>query len=341
MQNIYDCTFLELTNFLIDNSVPKFRAKQVWDWLYCKNVTDFTEMKNLDKKTLNILSEFFYLPNYKVIKFQDDNINTQKVLLELNDTERVETVLMKQKHGYSICVTTQIGCKIGCSFCASHLDGFTRNLSAGEIVGQIMFFQQKLAEQGNRVSHVVIMGIGEPMDNYENVIKFIDIINDEAGLKIGARHITLSTSGIVPKILELANYPKQINLAISLHAPTNEKRSKIMKINNVYNIEQVIDAVNIYIEKTNRRVSFEYIMLKDVNDSIADANQLVKLLRGINCHVNLIPFNHVEEYELSKSSLETTKKFCQVLEDEHIQVTIRRAMGEKIDGACGQLRRKR
>jgi len=245
---------------------------------------------------------------------------------------------MKYKHGSSVCVTTQIGCKIGCSFCASHLGGFQRNLTAGEIVAQVIIFERELRKENDRVGNVVVMGIGEPMDNLPNVLNFINIINDEKGLNIGARHITVSTSGIVPKIREFIEFGKQVNLAVSLHAPNNKIRSDIMKINDVYPIEELIQVIRDYISKTNRRVSFEYIMLDGINDSIKDAEELSALVRGLNCHINIIPYNEINEYSHKKSSEEKVKKFVKVLENKKIQVSVRKAKGKNIDGACGQLR---
>ncbi len=340
MNNIYNYNFTELEKSMIDNLIPKFRVKQIWKWLYEKQINTFDEMSNVDRKTIDFLKQNYLFEKPNEIKYLQDNEGTQKSLLELSDKQLIETVMMKQKYGNSVCVTTQVGCKIGCSFCASHLGGFVRNLSTSEIVEQVMYWENKLKDSLQRVSHIVIMGIGEPMDNFDNVMKFIDIINDQNGLKIGARHITLSTSGIVPKIYDLAHYDKQINLAISLHAPNNQLRTSIMKINKVHNIESIIEAVEYYIDKTNRRVSFEYIMLKDKNDTLDDAKELVKLLRGLNCHVNLIPFNDVSELELTKSSYVATQAFEKILIENKIQVSIRKPKGVTIDGACGQLRLK-
>ena len=338
--DIYNLEYNQLIDELKANNIASFRAKQIWNWLYVNFVDSFDKMTNLDQKTLNFLKNNYKLNPLNIIKHQKAKDQTEKILSKLDDGETIETVLMKYDYGYSVCVTTQIGCKIGCSFCASHLGGFKRNLETGEIVKQIIFFAKKLKKINQRVSHVVIMGIGEPLDNLENVFKFINIINDQNGLKIGARHITLSTSGIVPKFKDIMNYDKQINLAISLHASNNETRSKIMKINNVYNIEAILDATKEYIKKTNRRVSFEYILLKNINDSLNDANNLVDLLRGINCHVNLIPFNTVEEYDYQTSDYNKIQDFYQVLKNKNIQVSIRNSKGQDIDGACGQLRRK-
>ncbi len=340
MENIYNLNYNELETVIKNAGLPKFRTKQIWSWLYKHLITDFTQMNNVDQKTKNYLEENYFIPKYEIVKHQKSSDGTQKVLLQLTDKEVVETVLMKYKHGYSVCVTTQIGCKIGCSFCASHLGGFKRNLSTGEIVAQVIAFSRIVAPEGERVGNIVVMGIGEPMDNLENVFQFIDIINDDQGLNIGARHITVSTSGIVPKMYELIEYPKQINLAISLHASNNEVRSQIMKINNVYSIEDIMKVTKEYIAKTNRRVSFEYIMLSGINDQVEHAKELANLVYGVNCHINLIPFNSVEEYDYRKSQDEQIKKFEKILKERNIQVTTRKSKGDDIDGACGQLRRK-
>lgn len=340
MENIYNLNYNELETVIKEAGLPKFRTKQIWSWLYKHLITEFNQMNNVDQKTKNYLEENYFIPNYEIVKHQKSSDGTQKVLLQLTDKEVVETVLMKYKHGYSVCVTTQIGCKIGCSFCASHLGGFKRNLSTGEIVAQVIAFSRIVVPEGERVGNIVVMGIGEPMDNLDNVLQFIDIINDDQGLNIGARHITVSTSGIVPKMYELIEYPKQINLAISLHASNNEVRSQIMKINNVYSIEDIMKVTKEYIAKTNRRVSFEYIMLSGINDQVEHAKELANLVYGVNCHINLIPFNSVEEYDYRKSQDDQIKKFEKILKERNIQVTTRKSKGDDIDGACGQLRRK-
>lgn len=340
MTNIYNYNKEQLTALLVENGIPKFRSKQVWDWLYKKLVTDFSQMKNLDSKTLELLKQQTYIPTMELVKHQVATDGTQKALMRLNDKKLIETVLMKYKHGYSVCVTTQIGCAVGCSFCASGLLGFTRNLEAGEIIAQVVFWQRIVATENERVSNVVVMGIGEPFNNYKNTLSFIDCINDKDGLGIGARHITISTSGIVPKIYELATYPKQVNLAISLHAADDLTRSKIMKINDAYPIADLMDAVDNYIEVTNRRISFEYIMLSGVNDSANDAEKLAKLVHGKNCHINLIPYNSVDENDYSATPQKTIDSFVNILDKHSIQVSVRRSNGEDIDGACGQLRHK-
>ncbi len=340
MINIYDLKFEELQQQLVSFGVAKFRGKQVWNWLYKSHANDFNDMKNLDKKTIEILQHNYFMPNFEQVKLQKATDGTQKALLRLSDGNLIETVLMKYKHGYSVCVTTQIGCAVGCSFCASGLLGFTRNLSSGEVVMQVAYWNKQLASIDERVSNVVVMGIGEPFNNYKNTLKFIDIINDDNGFNIGARHITVSTSGIVPKIYELCEYDKQINLAISLHSADDHTRSSIMKINDAYDLEELMTAVKYYISHTNRRVSFEYIMLRGVNDSEMDAIKLANLVHGLNCHVNIIPYNAVDENVYKATEKQSIDQFVSILEKRRIQVTLRRANGEEIDGACGQLRHK-
>lgn len=339
--NVFDLEFNQLKDILEANNIASFRAKQIWEWLYVHLVTDYEQMTNLDAKTKEFMANNYPIIIPKLVQQQEDDVDgTIKVLLALEDDEVIETVLMKQEYGYSVCVTSQIGCRIGCSFCASHLGGFKRNLSAGEIVSQVLHFSRILKPRDERVSHVVVMGIGEPLDNLDNVLEFVNIINDHKGLNIGARHITVSTSGIVPKIKEFSEFDKQINLAVSLHAPNNELRSELMKINNAYPVEKLMEAINKYIDKTNRRVSMEYIMINNVNDHKQEAIELSKLLKGMNVHVNLIPFNAVSEYNYSRSKENVINDFAKVLKDNHIQTTIRYSKGSNIDGACGQLRYK-
>ncbi len=340
MHNIYDYKLEELEELFKELNIPKFRAKQVWNFLYKNLVDDFENMHTLSKQDIKKLKENFYINTMFLKVHQRSKDGTQKALLTLNDNQDIETVLMKYKHGYSVCVTTQVGCKIGCSFCASHLGGFIRNLSSGEIVEQIMFWEKLLKEKDARVDNIVVMGIGEPFDNLENVLKFIDIVNDDKALNIGARKITVSTSGIVSKFDDFINYDKQINLAISLHAPNDKIRSRIMKINNVYNIEMLLKKVRKYLSLKNRQVTFEYILLDSINDTKDCAYELATLIGDLNIHVNLIPYNSVFENGYKKSQEEKIKNFEQILNLNGISVSVRQQKGSDIDGACGQLRSK-
>ena len=294
-------------------------------------------MKNLSLELREKLKENFDICNFKILRKLESKDGTKKYLFDLNDGNAIETVLMEYKHGMSICVSSQVGCKMGCKFCASTGIPFVRSLSSGEIVNQILEVQK---DAKVRISNIVFMGIGEPLDNYDNVINAIRIINNQKGLNIGARHISVSTSGIVPKIYKLAEENIQCTLSISLHSSDNAKRSAMMPVNNVYNIEELIKACKEYIKITNRRVSFEYALSKDNNDNLQDAKELVKLLKGMLCHVNLIPINKIEGGIYTKSSNENIIKFRDYLNDNGIVATIRRELGSDIDAACGQLRRK-
>lgn len=341
MKNIFDFKQEKLEGEFEKNSFPKYRVKQVYNFLYINLVSDFDSMYTLPQELILYLKNSYSLGTIKENIKQVSTDGTEKVLLELSDGEKIETVLMKYKHGYTVCVTTQIGCKIGCSFCASHRGGFIRNLSSGEIVEQVVYWNRYLKRRNSRVSNIVVMGIGEPLDNIDNVLEFIDIINDKIGFNIGARKITISTSGIAPKMDRLIKYDKQINLAVSIHAPNNELRSKIMKINDTYSIEDIMKKIDEYLEKTNRQVTFEYIMLKHVNDSKEEALELAKVIGKKDIHVNLIPYNTVFETEYGKSSIEIMDDFQKVLTDNSISSTIRAQKGNDIDGACGQLRNKK
>ena len=334
MQNIYGITFEELENYFIKNNDKKFKATQVYNWVYKKRINSFEEMRNVSKDTINTMKEKFYFSKLDIIDKRTDK-DTAKYLFRLNDNEKVEAVVMYHDYGTSICISTQVGCNMGCKFCESGRLKKKRNLEVHEMVLQILMIEEDI---GERLSHVVLMGIGEPFDNYDNVIKFIDIINCGKGIDLGSRHITVSTCGIVPKIKEFTNYDKQVNLAISLHAPNNKIRDSIMNINKAYPIEEVISAIKDYIKKTNRRVTFEYIMLKDVNDTSECAKELAKLLRGINCYVNLIPYNETSHIEYKKSKQDTIMNFYDILKKNKIGVTIRREFGSKLNAACGQLR---
>ena len=316
-----------------------FRAEQIFKWLFQDKVMSFDEMTNLSLELRQKLNENYSIGNFKIVKMLESVDGTKKYLFDVQDEEGnlIETVLMEYHHGYSVCVSSQIGCKMGCKFCASTGIPFSRGLEAGEIVEQIVAIEQ---DQGIKVSNIVYMGVGEPLDNFENVMKSIEIINNPKGLNIGARHISISTSGIVPKIYELADKKLQCTLSISLHASNNAKRSAMMPVNDAYPIEKLMEACKYYIEKTNKRISFEYALAKDNNDNLDDAKELVKLLSGMLAHVNLIPINHIEDGKFTKSTNENIIRFRDYLNDHGITATIRRELGSDIEAACGQLRRK-
>lgn len=337
MKNIKDYNLEELKNELKEIGEKPFRAEQIFKWLYHEKVQSFDEMTNLSLELREKLKENYTICNFNILKKQESKDGTIKYLFDVLDDNAIETVLMKYHHGNSICVSSQIGCKMGCKFCASTGINFIRNLTSGEIVEQIIRVEQ---DTGERISNVVLMGIGEPLDNYDNVVNAIRLINHPKGLNIGARHISISTSGLVPKIYQLAEENIQCTLSISLHATDNQKRSRMMPVNNTYPIEELLQACKDYIAKTNRRISFEYALAKDNNDNLKDAKQLVKLLKGMLCHVNLIPINKIENGKFDKSSNENIIKFRDYLNDHGIVATIRRELGSDIDAACGQLRRK-
>lgn len=334
MNNIYNYTKKNLENYFLKIGETKFRAAQVFDWLYIKRVTSFDLMTNLKKDLIKYLKENFSMDTIKLVKKQSD-VDVKKYLFELYDGNKIEAVLMNHDYGNSLCVSTEVGCNMGCRFCESGRLKKVRNLNAFELVLQILKVEEDIKE---RVSHVVLMGIGEPFDNYDNVMKFINIINDPKGINIGIRHITVSTCGIVPKIKEFTKEKTGVNLAISLHAPTDLVRDKIMPINKAYKIGDIMDAVRDYIAKTNRRVTFEYILLKGVNDSEDCAIKLVHLLKGLNCYVNLIPYNETSHIEYKTSPKVTINRFYDILKEGNINVTIRREFGSKVSAACGQLR---
>lgn len=343
--SIYGLTFDALSEWLVEHGEKKFRTTQIWEWLYQQRVHSFEEMTNLSKNTRELLSNAFIIQPLLEKIVQESQDGTVKFLFELPDNLMIETVMMKQEYGLSVCVTTQVGCNIGCTFCASGLLKKQRDLSSAEITAQIMAVQDYLDLKGQegRVSHVVVMGIGEPFDNYESVMTFVSIINHPKGLAIGARHITVSTSGLVPKIYEFADNGLQINLAISLHAPNDSIRSALMKINNTYPIKDLMESVKHYIDTTNRRVTFEYILLDNVNDSEENALELAHLLRPMKklVYVNLIPYNSVDEHSQYKKSSKTRMlRFYDVLKKEGINCVIRQEHGADIDAACGQLRGK-
>lgn len=341
--SIYSLTRDELIAWAIEHGEKKFRASQIWDWLYKKRVQSFDEMTNISKDFIALLNENFVVNPLKQRIVQESADGTVKYLFELPDGMLIETVLMRQYYGLSVCVTTQVGCNIGCTFCASGLIKKQRDLNNGEITAQIMLVQKYFDErgQGERVSHIVVMGIGEPFDNYTNVLKFLRTVNDDNGLAIGARHITVSTSGLAHKIREFANEGVQVNLAVSLHAPNNELRSSIMRINRSFPLEKLFAAIEYYIETTNRRVTFEYIMLNGVNDTPENAQELADLTKKIRklSYVNLIPYNPVSEHDqYSRSPKERVEAFYDVLKKNGVNCVVRQEHGTDIDAACGQLR---
>ena len=335
-KNLKSYTYNEL-EALVRNELgePSFRAKQIFEWLY-RGAESFDEMSNLSKSLRERLEAAYTAGNLKIEqKFVSRIDETRRYLLKLEDGNYIESVLMKYHHGYTICVSSQVGCAMGCRFCASTRNGKARNLSAGEIIGQVMTVQKDL---GERISNIVMMGIGEPLDNYDEVLKFLEIVNHPSGLNIGHRHITLSTCGLVPKIKDLADRQLQITLSVSLHAADDETRSEIMPVNRRYSISQLMEACRYYIKKTNRRISFEYTLISGVNDNSAEAEKLLKLLHGMLCHVNLIPVNPVKETGFKQGSRAKIEEFQRILESGGISATIRREMGADISAACGQLR---
>ncbi len=337
MKNIKDYNLDSLKEEFINMGEKPFRAEQVFKWLYEEKVKEFDEMTNLSLALREKLKENYTMCNFNILKKQESSDGTKKYLFDILDGNAIETVLMSYHHGYSLCVSSQVGCKMGCKFCASTGIQFARNLTSGEIVEQILAVEQ---DNNIRIANIVFMGIGEPLDNYDNVVNAIRIINNQKGINIGARHISISTSGLVPKIYKLAEENIQCTLSISLHATTNEKRSSMMPVNKLYPIEELLKACKDYINKTNRRISFEYALAKDNNDNLEDAKRLVHLLKGMICHVNLIPINKIENGAYTKSSNENIMKFRDYLNDHGIVATIRRELGSDIDAACGQLRRK-
>lgn len=336
MKNLLDFTLDEFSSWLKENGESAFRAKQVYSWIY-KEVWNFDDMRNLPKSLKEKLKENFKIVIPEIVEeFRSNDDDTRKLLLALEDGNLIECVIMKYKHGNTICISTQVGCRMGCKFCASTIDGRVRNLTSGEILSEIMIAQKTL---GERISNIVLMGSGEPLDNYDNVVKFLKEVNAEYGLNIGQRHITISTCGLVPNIYELADEGLTITLAISLHAFSDEKRKEIMPIANKYSIKEILDACEYYIKKTNRRVTFEYALVKDVNDGNEDAKALGQLLKGMLCHVNLIPVNEIKENSFKRSSNKRIEEFAEILKSKGIEATVRREMGSDINAACGQLRR--
>ena len=336
-----------IKNFDLDNLKEElksigekpFRAEQIFKWIYQDKVTSFDEMTNLSLDLRKKLDENYTLGNFKIVRKLESVDGTKKYLFDVQDGQGnlIESVLMQYHHGYTICVSSQVGCKMGCKFCASTGIPFSRDLEAGEIVEQLLAIERDL---DIRISNIVFMGIGEPLDNYDNVMESIKILNNPKGLGIGARHISISTSGLVPKIYEMADRQMQCTLSVSLHSSNNKTRSEMMPINNAYPIEELMKACKYYIEKTNKRISFEYALAKDNNDNLDDAKKLVQLLKGMLAHVNLIPINKIEDGKYTKSTNENIIKFRDYLNDHGIVATIRRELGSDISAACGQLRKQ-
>ena len=337
MESIYNKSFDELVSYFESIGQKKFKATQVFEWLYIKRVKSFDEMSNIKKDIIDRLKEDFVIEDISLEKVERD-IEVNKYLFTLNDNNHIESVLMRHDYGNSICISSQVGCNMGCRFCESGRLKKIRNLTAGEMVEQILKVEEDINE---RITHVVIMGIGEPFDNYDNFKRFVEIVNYQKGINIGSRHITVSTCGIIPKIREFSEFPYQVNLAISLHAPNNEIRDMLMPINKVYPIQDLIKEIRNYIKVTNRRVTFEYILLSGINDSESCANELCDLVKGLNCYINLIPYNETNNSGYKRSKKDTISNFYDIIKKRKINVTIRREFGSNISAACGQLRSKK
>ena len=328
----------ELITFMESMGEKAFRAKQIYQWIHEKHVDSFEEMTNISKKMIENLKEKAYLTSLKKEEVQISKLDgTRKYLFLLEDGNVIESVLMRYKHGNSVCISSQVGCRMGCRFCASTLDGLVRGLTAGEMLDQIYQIGKDI---GERISNVVVMGTGEPLDNYDNLLKFIELLTDEHGINISQRNLTVSTCGIVPRMRQLAEEKLSMTLALSLHASNQAKRLELMPVANKYEIGEVIDACKYYFEQTGRRITFEYSLVGGVNDTDEDARQLSQLIRGINCHVNLIPVNPIKERDYVQSNAKVIEAFKNKLEKAGINVTVRREMGRDIDGACGQLRKR-
>ena len=334
MKNVYSFSKDELKDYFISINEKSFKANQLFDWLYKKRITDFDKMINLNKNVISSLKKDFSINSIEILK-KDIGTDAIKYLFKLYDNEKIEAVLMYHDYGISLCISTQVGCNMGCAFCESGRLKKIRNLEVFEMVTQILEIEKDI---NKRISHIVLMGIGEPFDNYFNVMKFITIINDSGGIDIGARHITVSTCGIIPKILEFKNSNMQVNLAISLHAPNDNLRDKLMPINKTYKINNLISSIKEYINSTNRRVTIEYIMLDEINDTKECALELCTLLKGINCYVNLIPYNETENISFKRSKSVKIDEFYDILKKNNINVTVRREFGGILSAACGQLR---
>ena len=337
MESIYNKSFDELVDYFESIGQKKFKATQVFEWLYLKRVKSFDDMTNIKKDIIDKLKEDFVIEDIDLENVERD-VEVNKYLFTLNDNNHIESVLMRHDYGNSICISSQVGCNMGCRFCESGRLKKVRNLTAGEMVEQILKVEDDINQ---RITHVVIMGIGEPFDNFDNFKRFVEIVNYQKGINIGSRHITVSTCGIIPKIREFSEFPYQVNLAISLHAPNNEIRNMLMPINKVYSLDKLIEEIKYYIKTTNRRVTFEYILLSGINDSSECANELCDLVKGLNCYINLIPYNETNNLGYKRSKKDTISKFYDIIKKRKINVTIRREFGSNISAACGQLRSKK
>ena len=338
MASIYDLSLTDLQNYLSEKGLKPFHARQIFRWLYEKRISDFDSMSDISKKLIEQLKEDFSIEPLKTVTSQTSRDGTMKFLFEMSDGALVESVLMVFDYGFSACLSSQVGCNMGCAFCASGLLKKQRDLSAGEIVGQALMIQRQLDLRGGRLGNIVIMGTGEPFDNYDNVMKALSIINDPYGLEIGSRHISISTCGLVPGILRFSKEQLQYNLAISLHAPNDELRNTLMPVNRAYPLNELISALKEYSQLNNRRLTFEYLLLKGVNDQEIHARQIKELLKGLNAYINLIPYNTVKEKDFKSSSEEDALRFYDMLKKNGVAVTLRQKKGDDIDAACGQLR---
>lgn len=340
MESLYNFTYDQMKELAQDYGWKPFRGHQIFQWLYREGATEIDQMTNLSKDARQLLSQHYTIQPLRLIDRQVAKDGTTKFLLETKDGDTLESVLMVFDYGNSVCVSSQIGCNMGCDFCASGLTKKKRDCSAAEMVAQVMFVQEYLKEKDQRLSHIVVMGTGEPFDNYDNVMNFLETVNHDCGLGIGSRHITISTCGVVPKIYTFADAHKQYNLAISLHAPNDELRSQLMPINKAYPLSELMKAIDYYCQENNRRLTFEYILLKGVNDTPTHANQLAQLIRGYNAYVNLIPYNSVDEHGYQGVNHQEAMRFYDQLMKQNIRCTIRKEQGQDIDAACGQLRIK-
>ena len=332
--NFYDFTQEELENYLIENGFKKYNATQIIEWVYEKKITDINLMTNLSKKLISFCNENIKFEELNVVKVEKSNL-ANKYLLELSDHNKIECVLMNHDYGYSLCVSSQVGCNMGCSFCESGRLKKVRDLRLSELVSQVLCVSKY---ENIRIDSIVVMGIGEPFDNFENIKRFIKVVTNNKMINIGQRHLTISTCGLVPKIYEFADLETGVNLAVSLHAPNNEIRDKIMKVNHAYKIEKVMEALDYYIKKTNRRVTIEYIMLEGINDSDKCAYELASLVKGKLMYVNLIPYNETSNFTMKRSNDFKIKSFYDILKSNNVNVTIRKEMGGNLSAACGQLR---